>query len=98
MIIDGHAYCFPALRSSGGYAKSEEKMRYFQRELGTHHQPIWRVRDRAPVDASSLMDSDTGELQDVEWNYGAKQFTWTYNGEKYAKQECNPNEKCAINV
>ena len=90
MIIDGHAYCFPSLSSSSGYASPEEKMRRFQRELGGHHQPVWRVRDRAPADASSLVDPDTDELREVEWNYEAKRFTWTYDGETYAKQYFPP--------
>ena len=90
MIIDGHAYSFPPLSSASGYATLEQKMRRFQRELGGHHQPVWRVRDRAPADASSLVEPETSELRDVEWTYESNRFAWTYQGETYTKQYFPP--------
>ena len=56
------------------------------------------MRDRAPSDATSLVDPNTGELREVEWNYEAKRFTWTYQGETYAKQYFPPmlhNQECS---
>ena len=81
MIYDGHAYCFLPLSSPAGYASLDEKMRVFHRELGGHHQPVWRVRDRAPADNSTLVDPETQELRDVEWAYQRERFTWRYHGE-----------------
>ena len=99
MIIDGHAYCFPPLGSPAGYPSLEEKMREFHREMSGHHQPVWRVRDRAPADNSTLVDPETKEFHDVEWTYGRYRFSWEYEGETYTKQyfppmlhnlECSP--------
>ena len=99
MIIDGHAYCFPPLGTPAGYPSLEEKMREFHREMSGHHQPVWRVRDRAPADNSTLVDPETKEFHDVEWTYGRYRFSWEYEGETYTKQyfppmlhnlECSP--------
>ena len=48
MIIDGHAYCFPPLGGANGFPSAKEHLRYVQREMADHHQPVWRMRDRAP--------------------------------------------------
>jgi predicted TIM-barrel fold metal-dependent hydrolase len=90
LIIDGHAYCFPPWDTPAGYGSVEEKMRLFQGELGIHHQPVWRVRDRAPADNSTLVDPATLEPRDVEWTHTQNRFAWTYDGETYTKQYFPP--------
>ena len=90
MIIDGHAYCFPPLSSPAGYGSVDEKMRIFQRELGGHHQPVWRVRDRSPADNSTLIDPETSDLRDIEWTFDDNRFAWTYRSESYTKQYFPP--------
>ena len=67
MIIDGHAYCFPARDKAAGYSSVNERWHEFQRELSGHHQPVWRVRDRAPADNSPLVDLGSKELHDVNF-------------------------------
>ena len=49
MIIDSHLYSFPPYDSPAGYETLEEKMSVVQSEQSGHHQPVWRVRDRAPA-------------------------------------------------
>lgn len=90
MIIDGHAYCFPPLDSPAGYTSVEEKMTRGQRELGGHHQPVWRVRDRAPADNDVLIDPATGELRSITWKRDLGRLVWEYDGETYTKQYVPP--------
>jgi predicted TIM-barrel fold metal-dependent hydrolase len=90
MIVDAHAYVFPGVETLGGYDSMAEKWEAVQIELGGHHQPVWRVRDRAPADNSTLIDPDTGELQDVSWRSVNGQLVWEYKGEAYTKQYFPP--------
>jgi predicted TIM-barrel fold metal-dependent hydrolase len=90
VIIDAHAYVFPAVETLGGYDSMTEKWKAVQIELGGHHQPVWRVRDRAPADNSTLINPDTGELQDVRWHTVNGQLVWDYEGEVYTKQYFPP--------
>ncbi len=90
MIVDGHAYSFPPLDSAGGYSDPAVKMRAVQRELGGHHQPVWRVPDRAAADNDTLVDQETGEFRDVEWGRDLGRLAWTYEGETYTKQYVPP--------
>ncbi len=90
MIIDGHAYCFPPFGDPAGYDALDEKLLVFQRDLGGHHQPVWRVRDRAPAGADTLLDPDTGDPRDVRWSIDTYGFAWDYGGEKYTKQYFPP--------
>ena len=65
-------------------------MRTVQSELGSHHQPVWRVRDRALADNSTLVDPATNELREVEWTRHLGQLAWTFEGETYTKQYLPP--------
>ena len=90
MIIDGHAYCFPPVDSPAGYDSVEDKLRVLQRELGGHHQSVWRIRDRAPADNGTLVDPDTQELRPITWRRRMQQFVWEYEGETFTKQYFPP--------
>ena len=90
MLIDGHAYIFEPLDSPAGYPTLEQKMRAVQQELSIHHQPVWRVRDRARADNSVLADPDSGALHEVSWGRDKDRLTWTYEGETYTKQYLPP--------
>jgi len=90
VIIDGHAYCFPPMDSPAGYDSIEEKMAHVQREIGGHHQPAWRVRDRTPADNSALIDPPTGEPHSVTWKRDLGRLVWEYDGETYTKQYVPP--------
>ena len=90
MIVDGHNYCVPQIDAPQGYPTLAAKMRAVQAELGGHHQPVWRVRDRAPSDNSTLIDPATGELRDVEWTRDLGRLAWRVDGETYTKQYLPP--------
>ncbi len=90
MIVDGHAYCFPPFGDPAGYDTLDDKLIVFQRDLGGHHQPVWRVRDRASAGSDTLLDPDTGEPRDVRWSIGTYAFTWEQDGETYTKQYFPP--------
>ena len=90
MLIDGHAYIFEPMDSAAGYPTLEQKMRAVQQELSIHHQPVWRVRDRALADNSVLADPDSGTLHEVSWGRDKDRLTWTYDGETYTKQYLPP--------
>ena len=85
MIIDAHAYCFPPLGEANGFPSAAEHLRYVQREMADHHQPVWRLRDRARVgDNSMLSDPDDGTLaglKEVAFRSGGHgRFAWTVDG------------------
>ena len=90
MLIDGHAYIFEPMDSAAGYPTIEQKMQAVQQELSIHHQPVWRVRDRARADNSVLADPDSGALHQVTWGRDKDRLTWTYEGETYTKQYLPP--------
>ena len=91
MIIDGHMYCFPPKDSPAGYPTLDAKMRIIQAEEGTHHQPPWRVRDRARADNATLIDPETGALRDVTWTRDELgRLAWIYEGEMYTKVHTPP--------
>ncbi len=90
MIIDCYPSSFAQWDSAAGYKSRAEKMEVIHRELATHHQPAWSARDRAPVDNSSLINPDTGELTNARWTRHMGQLAWEYEGETYVKQYFPP--------
>lgn len=94
MIIDGHAYCFPPLGNANGFVTRDEHLRYIQREMADHHQPVWRLRDRAPGDNTMLANPQDATLQGLkEVNFrpgGYGRLAWTVNAEDYVKQYLPP--------
>ena len=90
MVIDGHAYCFPARHESAGFDSVKDRWDEFQRELSVHHQPAWRIRDRAPAGNDTLIDPGTGDLRDVKFSVHRNRFSWNYQNEDYTKQYYPP--------
>lgn len=95
MIIDGHAYCFPPLGEANGFPTAEEHLRYLQRIMADHHQPVWRLHDRVQTgDSSLLVDPDddclTGVKEGVDFRCDHGRFVWTVDGVDYAKQYLPP--------
>ena len=90
MIIDGHNYCVPALDSKVGYNSLEQKMKVLQAELGGHRQPVWNIKNRVMADNSTLINSNTGELRNVEWTRVNGALAWNIDGETYTKQYLPP--------
>ena len=97
MIFDGHAYCFPSLRDNVGFDSSQTFIRHLQHAMATHHQPVWRARDRTPADASALIDQSRWHysldaLKDSDFRVAAHgRFEWTADGETYVKQYFPPS-------
>ena len=95
MIIDRHAYCFPPLGGANGFPSAKEHLRYVQREMADHHQPVWRMRDRALVGDNTMLsdpaDKTLAGLKEVNFRSGGHgRFAWTVDGEDYAKQYLPP--------
>lgn len=95
MIVDGHAYCFPPLGEASGFSSVREHLRYIQREMADHHQPVWRLTDRAPGDNATLADPGDrtlAGLREVGFRPGGHgRFVWTVGGQMYAKQYLPPS-------
>ena len=95
-IVDSHAYCFPPADSLAGHPTVEAHLGLFQWWSSFHHQPAWRVRDRAPADATLLLDptpEDPMRLADVNFRVDRahSRFVWTVDGEDFTKQSYPPN-------
>ena len=94
MIIDAHAYCFPALEGANGFSSAANHLRYLQREMADHHQPVWRLRDRASGDNRTLADPSDRTLEglhEVGFRSGGHgRFVWNVDGVEYAKQYLPP--------
>ena len=97
MIFDGHAYCFPSLRGDGGFLDPEQFRRHLQQAIATHHQPVWRARDRTPGDNSGLIDLTNNwpsldALKEAQFRAAENgRFEWTVDGEEYVKQYIPPS-------
>ena len=96
MIVDSHVYCFEPADRPAGYASAEEHLRWIQADHGRHHQPPWRIRDRAPASSKVLAPegrSDLSRLPDVDFrvDHARGRVVWTIGGEDYTKQFYPPN-------
>ena len=96
MIVDSHAYCFEPIDTPAGHANSDAHLRWVQAAHAQHHQPAWRLRDRAAADAQILAPqglSGLSELPDYHFRADRQQgrVIWTVAGEDYTKQFFPPN-------
>ena len=97
MIIDSHAYCFPAPDTPAGHASVAEHLEYWQRQYALHHQPAFRVRDRAPGDSRLLLDPTPEDplrlstTRNFRVDHVTNRLVWTVDGEDYTKQQLPPN-------
>ena len=96
MIIDAHAYCFPPGDAKAGYGEAREHLRWMQAEHAAHHQPAWRVRDRAPAPSDEIGPKAPGDwstLPDVDFRVDRSlgRVVWTIDGEDYTKQFYPPH-------
>jgi predicted TIM-barrel fold metal-dependent hydrolase len=91
VIVDAHAYCFEPVGARSGYSTAEERLRWLQISHALHHQPAWRVRDRAPSDSTVLLDptpDDPWRLRtDLDFRPDAarSRMVWTVDGEDVTK-------------
>ena len=96
MIIDSHAYCFQPGDAPAGFASPEEHLAWIQAAQTLHHQPAWRVRDRAPASSEMLgaeSPSDWSNLPDLNFRIDRDRgrVVWTIDGEDFTKQFFPPN-------
>ena len=96
MIIDSHVYCFQPLDHPAGHASGAEHLQWLQAGHAGHHQPAWRMRDRAAA-SSKVLDPegrrDLPRLPDVNFrvDHSRGRVLWTVDGEDYTKQFFPPN-------
>jgi len=96
MIIDSHVYSFPPVDSARGYQSSEEHLRWVQAAHSGHHQPAWRIRDRAPASSDVLAPHSRRQLDtlpDVRFriNKSRGRAVWNVGDEEYTKYFFPPN-------
>lgn len=96
MIIDSHAYCFQPGDSPAGFTRVQDRLMWMQSEQAAHHQPAWRIRDRAPASSDGLGPEDPAAwsvLPDVNFrvDHDKGRVVWTIDGEDYTKQFYPPN-------
>lgn len=96
MIVDSHAYCFEPVDQPAGFASSEEHLRWVQAAHAWHHQPAWRIRDRAPASSRALDPEgrcDLPRLPQVKFrvDHARGRVVWTIDGEDYTKQFFPPD-------
>ena len=96
MIVDSHAYCFPAPDTRAGHATAEAHLAFWQWAHASHHQPAFRIRDRAASDARVLLDPMAPpplHLADRAFRVdpGRTRMIWTVDGEDHTKHFLPPN-------
>ncbi len=96
MILDSHVYCFEPADAPAGHTSAAEHLRWLQAAHAGHHQPAWRVRDRAPASSRPLDPEgrhDLAHLPEVQFRADRKRgrVVWTVEGEDYTKQFYPPN-------
>ena len=96
MIIDSHAYCFPPGDDPAGFATAAEHLAWIQAAHAMHHQPAWRVSDRAGASSDGLGTEtplDWSGLPGVDFRIDHKRgrVVWTIGGEDFTKQFYPPN-------
>ena len=96
MIIDSHAYCFEPAGRPAGHATGREHLQWLQWAHAGHHQPAWRVRDRAPASSRPLAPVavvDPWHVPEVGFRADGPRgrLIWSIDGEDYTKQFYPPN-------
>ena len=96
IIIDSHAYCFKPADVPAGHDSGKSHLKWVQAAHAGHHQPAWRVRDRAPA-SSRVLDPEgafrLADLPDLNFRIDRElgRVLWTVDGEDFSKQLYPPN-------
>ena len=96
MIVDSHVYTFLPADDPRGYSSAEEHMARVQASNARHHQPAFRLSDRAPSSSMVLNPEgayDLDGLPDVDFRLDkeAGRVVWTVDGEDHTKHYYPPN-------
>ena len=96
MIVDSHVYTFLPADDPRGYSSGDEHLRRVQASNARHHQPAFRLRDRAPSSSMVLNPEgiyDLDRLPDVNFRLdrAVGRVVWTVDGEDHTKHYYPPN-------
>lgn len=96
MIFDAHVYCFEPVDSPAGHASAAEHLRWVQAAHAQHHQPAWRVSDRAPASSKPLAPRGRVPLSDLpdvgfRFDHECGRVVWTIDDVDHTKQFFPPN-------
>ncbi len=96
MILDSHVYCFEPADTPAGHASAEAHLKWVQASQAGHHQPAFRIRDRAPAASRDLNPGgafDLDRLPDVNFrvDHERGRVVWTIDGEDCTKHFYPPN-------
>ena len=96
MIVDSHAYVFLPGTSRLGMPTPKSTWPGPRRLTAGHHQPAWRIRDRAPASSEPLAPGgfkSLSDLPDVNFrvDHERGRVVWTVDGEDFTKQFYPPN-------
>ena len=96
MIVDSHVYTFLPADDPRGYSSVEEHMARVQAFNARHHQPAFRLSDRA-LSSSMVLNPegayDLDGLPDLDFRLDreAGRVVWTVDGEDHTKHYYPPN-------
>lgn len=98
MIIDAHAHIFPPLAGACGFPSVADHLRFVQFYIGTHGEPVRRLRDHAivPEAEAALHDGvlrgPEGLKADANFRIGQfGRFEWEWHGETYYRPYLPPS-------
>lgn len=98
MIIDAHAHVFPPLAGACGFPSVEDHLRFVHLYIGTHGEPVRRLRDHVIVPEAEAALHDNA-LQGPEGLGSAAnfrigrfgRFEWEWRGETYYRPYLPPS-------
>lgn len=96
LIIDSHVYCFLPVDHPAGHATAAEHLKWVQIAVAGHHQPAFRIADRAPANAAALAPRglcDVVDPPDVKFraDHATGRVVWTVDGDDHTKHWMPPN-------
>ena len=97
MIVDSHVYCSRRPTRWPGTRPSQDHLDCGSGATRGHHQPAFRLRDRAPGDASLLLEAGGPDGRQLRATGRSASTTtpsgsiWTVDGEDYTKVFLPPN-------
>lgn len=96
MIIDSHVYCFEPVDHPAGHTTGKEHLKWVQASHARHHQPAFRLTDKAPASSEILAPNDNRDLSnlpdlDFRTDRTVGRVMWTVEGKDYTKHFFPPN-------
>jgi predicted TIM-barrel fold metal-dependent hydrolase len=82
LIVDSHVYCFEPIAEPAGFESPASRLAWVQEWIARHHQPAFRLHDRAPIDSSTLLQNGSN----FRFDPASRRLVWTVDGEDCTKQ------------